>query len=195
MAKVSRKIPKLIVLAGVSRSGKDSFFQCLYRYFNGNPYGPHVQRVSLGDYCKKNCDEFCKQQFGISAFTSDPTEKELIRPIIVESVKIKKKQNPDYYINLVKPEIKKILKEKNIPVCTDGRYPEEVKYFKKLGAILIYVQRNNEFNVLLPPANAEEAKHDEFLRENANFILTWPTLKSPDAIYDYSLQFLQAWFE
>ena len=75
------KIP-LIGLTGYARSGKDTFFQ-FANLLTSSRKSYDCQRFAFADELKKECDDFLKSTLGISAYTSDSKEKEIVRPFLV----------------------------------------------------------------------------------------------------------------
>ncbi len=189
MAKGSSKIPKIIGICGNAGVGKNTMLECLDRYFIEARLGL-CKYFSLGDICREEADPYCKEQFGISAYTKDREEKNLIRPIIVETVKIKKKQNPNYYVNKIKAPIQAAIKSKYIPIFPDIRYPEEFNFLKKKKAIFIFIDRDG-----CPPANNEELTHNEYLKANSDYNVKIPTFQNPADVYDYCTLFFKSWFQ
>jgi hypothetical protein len=188
---MSKKV-KSLVLCGNARVGKDSFFECLSQYVKEHRYNlsiDEVERVSLGDICRDECRDYCWEQFGINVY--DIKKKSLIRPIIVETVKIKKTIDPNYYVKLIKKDVKDIIDFGNLPICTDGRYAEEVNYFRKIGTLIVYIERYDKNAMILPPANSEEEKNNKILKSRADFVFQWPTMKNPKTRYEFATQFIK----
>jgi hypothetical protein len=193
MAK-SRKIPKVIMLAGNSGVGKNSMLDCLGRYFSENKL-PYIDYISIGDICREEVMDFCLTLWNIDPFTKNRAEKEIIRPIIVETVKINKKRNPNYYVEKIKGTVQKSINLGSIPTIPDCRYLEEYSYLKKLGGILIFIERYNEDGLQIPPANEEEKINNIKLRERADYIVTWPTLRDGNEMYEHVLNHFISWFK
>ena len=82
---------KIIGVAGCARSGKDTFFNILQKYI------PEVEQVALAFELKKDLDDFVKSKIGISIFTDETKEKNLIRGLMVEYGKIKRHQTEGAY--------------------------------------------------------------------------------------------------
>ena len=64
----------LIGLAGYARSGKNSFADFI---------GDNSKSISFAYALRKELDNFLIEKLGISAFTEDPKEKEIVRPLLV----------------------------------------------------------------------------------------------------------------
>lgn len=62
-----------IGLHGYGRVGKDTVGRMFQEFL------PQLRRVALGDLIKQETDPLLREAIGISAFTDDPAEKELVR--------------------------------------------------------------------------------------------------------------------
>ena len=79
----------LIGVTGFATSGKDTLYTICR---NNLPNSFNTKRYAFADELKAECDSFLLENVGISAFTSDPYEKEIIkdqeddeRPIVDEA--------------------------------------------------------------------------------------------------------------
>jgi hypothetical protein len=100
----------IISISGSARSGKDTLFQCLSDILA--KHNINVERFGLADELKADLDGFLRQRLGISAFTTDPAEKDLIRPLMVAYGKIKRIQTKgQYWVGLIEPKVKESLKD------------------------------------------------------------------------------------
>lgn len=180
--------PSCIGIGGVSRSGKDTLFRCFQAIFDS--YNLKCQRFALADELKVDLNEFLKKNVGISAFTLDPTEKEIIRDIMVAYGKAKRIQtNGTYWTNLLTPKIQNYIKDGGIAIITDIRYdyyPRDEVYWVKnvLKAPLVHVTRtfNGDF---IKPANTEEERNDPKIKAKADYLLCWPTDSKLDNLIDF----------
>ena len=68
---------KLIGVSGFARSGKDTFFERSKLLLEKN--GKKAVRVAFADALKSECDELLSKYTGISAFTEENKDKELIQ--------------------------------------------------------------------------------------------------------------------
>jgi hypothetical protein len=86
--------PSLIGVSGFARSGKDTackIFQTKLR----ERWGIDLDIVSFAKQIKQDCDQLLTTNLGISAFTEVPSEKELIRPLLVEYAELMKQKFGD----------------------------------------------------------------------------------------------------
>ncbi len=172
-----------IALSGHSGSGKDT----LYIELSKNFPNLNCLRVSLGDILKKEINNFCLELFKISALTQNREEKELIRPVMVSSAAVLRKQTKGtYFTNRLTPLVLNSIKHNYLPIITDLRfadpeYPnDELFWFRSLNGKLIYIELLKEDGSLVPPANSEEAKNNPILKENADLVITWKNMNLND---------------
>ena len=112
----------ILGLCGVAKSGKDTFFSA------AKEMGVKCRRLAFADALKKECDKFLKDNIKISAFTSDPKEKELIRPFLVTyGTHLRRKLDEKCWINSIKSEAEELISKGELPIITDVRYENEAK--------------------------------------------------------------------
>jgi len=117
--------------------------------------------------------------YGISAFTTDPIEKELIRPFFVSHGKIKRSiTKGQYFTDLVQERVN-LLKENNIlGVCTDIRYAvypkDEIFWLKQVnGGKYIHINRFDKNGSKILGANPDEIENEKVLSKMADYTLNW----------------------
>jgi len=208
------KTPFVIGIGGVATAGKDTFFAALVEYLAS--HGIVAQRYAFADSLKNEIDPFMKEQYGISAWTKDPEEKKLIRPMLVAHGGVRRRMSKGtHWTGVVTPLVKAAMAQGIIPVITDVRYAEydcdEVTWLNNLGGKLVYVRRyklseprviyskeeggyNTEYQekVFVQPPNEDEARNDPNLRKLAHTIIEWPTLSdtSLESMTPYVEQFI-----
>lgn len=153
---------ELISVTGPARAGKDSTFAILSKYLQ-------VKRVAFADRLKDVTHELCMKLYGISTFTTDNTEKEVIRPILVSVGNTARENNPNIWIDQAKHLVTEAQKDGFIPVITDVRYPNEARYVQEENSgLLIHVDRILSDGTLQPPANEFEAENYPILKARAD---------------------------
>ena len=163
---------RLIGLTGFARSGKDTFFLRASDYLSLN--GHKAIRFAFADVLKKECDPLLKAHAGISAFTSVPSEKELIRPLLVTyGTGIRRKLNPNCWINEIKNDVSKSLKEGNHVFITDVRFANEARWIQYQGGLIFNIEREG-----VGPANKEEREQAKLIKMMLNARIKWPTFGS-----------------
>ena len=167
---------KIIGVTGCARSGKDTFFNILQKYI------PEVEQVALAFELKKDLDDFFKSKIGISIFTDETKEKNLIRGLMVEYGKIKRHQTEGaYWTCLAQKKINEILRAGKIPVITDIRYDiypkDEFHWLRNDNhGVMVHITRmfgNDE----IPPANEEERINNKKLKSKADYSIEWNTVE------------------
>jgi hypothetical protein len=165
---------QVIGLCGVAGAGKDTMYSLL------NFNNPNIKRFALADALKTELFSFIKELYNIDIFNCSREEKNIIRPILVEHGKIRRKQsNGTHWTSLITSHINDYIREssKNIAVITDVRYAEyekdEIFWVKNiLGGKLIHISMidNGKF---VPPANIDEEKNDPIIKENTDLFIEW----------------------
>jgi len=167
----------MIFICGNARAGKDTLFLVLSEILKDNVV---CERFALADELKCIVSPFTKQHFNISAFTKDPDEKELRRPILVEVAEVFRKLSKGaHWTSLLQPKIEESIKNGNLPIVTDGRfceYPDdELWWAKRNGGAVVYVSRFYPDCTIVGPANQKEIENNKKLIDNADFCVNWPT--------------------
>ena len=94
----------LIGVTGFATSGKDTLYTICR---NNLPSSFNTKRYAFADELKAECDKFLLDNVGISAFTSDPYEKEVIRPLLVTyGTHIRRKLDQNCWINRLEERIR-----------------------------------------------------------------------------------------
>lgn len=176
--------PKLIVLSGPSRCGKDTLADAILDELAENCL--KFDKISLATTLKQECMEECAAKFGISSFTEITAEKNIIRPFLVESSKKKRfESNGSYYFNKAMESVNhSIWKGYRGAVIPDLRYLEyssdEAVLAKKAGAKIIYLDRED-----VDFANEEERLNLPRIKNIADMVIKsertfYPRKKSKD---------------
>jgi hypothetical protein len=160
---------KLIGITGFARSGKDTFFNRAKTLLEKDSY--RCERVAFADALKSEVNQILEPNAGISAFTEDNLDKELIRPLLVTyGTDIRRKLNPNCWIEKIQPQVIDLLEDNKFVFVTDVRYANEAEWIKINQGILIKVERHG-----ILPANHEEHKQSVLLKKFVDFNLGWPT--------------------
>lgn len=174
---------KIIAIAGNATCGKDTLFRALKHeleaevpwYLNDG----HVKRIAFADALKEEVDDFLKKTIGISAWTSNPDEKKLIRKFLIFwGTEFRREQDDMHWVNI---SAKKMSDPNAIYIITDLRYENEYHWIKKQEGTVIYLDRYiNDGGTLVSPANHYEAENNKFLKAHADLQLAWPTYHEDD---------------
>lgn len=141
---------QLIALTGYGRAGKDVLGAELVQ--------AGYTRRAFGDIIKRIFDPLCFEHLGYSAFTTDPMQKEHIRPLLVHGGQaFYDTVSAEYFANLDQ------LIGRGIPVVNTRLFrPEEAHEWRKRGGVIWLIDRKDN-----PPAEPEEERAiDELLESN-----------------------------
>lgn len=188
---------KLIALCGVAQSGKDSFCQLAISVLN--EYGIQAKRFALADKLKQDIDPFFREKLNMSAFTSDLSEKSLIRPLLVEYGRVKRiSTQGTYWTRSIEKEVKFELSKGVVPIITDCRYaeyPEDELWWvtKKMKGSLIHISRytGDESSQVIQAPNIDEEKNDPMLKYSADVNYCWRSLKKDEPLSIFSNEIKQ----
>jgi len=165
----------VIGLSGHATCGKDSFCELSIPYLYDKGYSS--KRVALADELKKDLNHFLIEKVGISAFTKDPKQKQLLRSFLVAyGTDIMRAIDPDVWLKRMDKNIQALFTFGGIPIITDIRYVNEFDWFAdKYEFHSIYIQRKG-----VRAANSEEVKNNPILKEKCDHYLWWPTYGKDD---------------
>jgi hypothetical protein len=155
---------------GKARAGKDVATKIFLSLFAKE--GILAKRYAFADELKKELAPLFLLNAGMSPFSEDPLEKELMRPCMVAyGTGFWRKKDPDHWIKKVSAAIKNF-ERPHIAILADNRFPNELCWVKENGKAL-YLARTKEDGTEYPPANKDEEENDPFLRQNADYFLQW----------------------
>jgi hypothetical protein len=171
---------KVVGIGGCARSGKDTFASILA--YKLQRAGKSVKRIALADPLKADVDNFLMKNLGISAFTTIPEEKLIIRPMLVWYGDAQRKRTDGrYWIDLAK----KTIDETNYDyyIITDIRYDVYEKdelYFLKneVNGVLCHISKYTwdiqwGHKVFVQPANEHEQENDPKIEAAAHHAIKW----------------------
>ena len=200
--------PNLIAIAGISRCGKDTFYQTLIKVKPGGI------RISVGDIIREECAEFIKATTGIDPSNCTDKEKEIIRPILVGYGITKRKQTDGgYFVDKLQKKMDYISSQPsfnfavNYFVITDIRFAEydydEPEWVKDINGVLVHIKRilkwvedvKNETRtpIYLSAPNKTEEENDPKLCARADFRVEWETRNDEQMFRDTVDKFLN-WY-
>lgn len=157
---------RLVLALGYTRQvGKDRIATVLH------DIDPHFQRFSFADALRRELDPFLLACYGISAFTTDPIQKEFIRPYLITHGMARRATDPDYWVKRTMEDVRGAMEADPhmVPVVVDARFVNEVRILRaELGALIIHVTRDGA-----PEPTDEEQKHYPALIPLADFHFRW----------------------
>lgn len=172
---------KIIGVTGFARSGKDTFFQESSKILSK----AKCYRYAFADALKDESDDFLKRNVGISAFTENNQDKELIRPFLVTyGTHLRRKLNPNCWIEKVEKLIDDNHQDSNnnFIFITDVRFENEAQWVKSIGGIITKVTRDN-----VKAANEDEHIQSALIEKYVDLHIIWPTYNPGDISQSHSL--------
>jgi len=166
----------IIGLVGFARTGKNSFAEFLIENIDENPKPSCTFKlISFAYALRQELDSFLISKLGISAFTEDPKEKEVIRPLLVcwGTQIMREHIDPNYWIKSIQKTIEINRKNNIYSIITDVRFENEVLWLKEMGGISIFIEREE-----VGPKNADELDYTSPLKMKCDLVFNWPTLSS-----------------
>lgn len=161
-------------ISGYAGAGKDTFCNVLSKTIRGKE-GTQTIRCAFADNLKRNMNLFLTRNLDISAFTKDPREKEIIRPLLVCYGETMRSLDPDYWVKQVFDFINsyqsRLLGTENEVsfIIPDVRYENEAQAIKDFGGVLIHLDAES-----VEAPNDSELKNTPIVRDMATYILEWP---------------------
>jgi len=142
--------PTVIGFGYTRRVGKDYAAQVVADYYGSWP-GITVVRYAFAKEVKQGLTDVL-WALGLNAFTEDPREKELIRPLLVAHGELGRAVQPDHWIKLVELDLRREARRilgrgmKPLFLITDVRYRNEAEWVKAMGGKLLEIHGDAEPN-------------------------------------------------
>jgi hypothetical protein len=164
----------LIGLAGFARTGKNSFSEFLIESLGENTE-PNLKpkSVSFARAIRQDLDQFLIDKLGISAYTEDPEEKEIVRPLLVcwGTQIMRDRIDKDHWIKAIEKTTEINRKNNICSIITDVRFENEISWVKKMKGISIFIEREG-----VGPKNADERDYTAPLKAKCDLVFSWPNL-------------------
>jgi len=158
---------KLIGICGLARCGKDSLFNLSKPFFDSA--GKKYKRYAFADSLKQEADELLSKYVGISAFTEDTSQKEIIRPFLVTyGTHVRRKLNKNCWVDKIKDDVLRDLSNEVYVFVTDVRFENEIDWIHEMGGEAIHITRTG--NVA---PNQEELDNDPILKDKSRNHIEW----------------------
>jgi len=160
---------KLIGITGFARSGKDTFHQRCAHYLEKE--GQKCFRTAFADTLKSELDPLLQEHMGISAFTEDSHDKELIRPLLVTyGTELRRKMNPNCWIEKIQTIVSEHLSKNEYVFITDVRFDNEAQWIRMNNGLLVNISRKG-----IKPANHDEHRQSILMKKYINYNIHWET--------------------
>jgi len=172
--------PKIIGISGNARSGKDTLCQIIGDLLRAD--GFESKRLAFADEVKAELNDLCMNTLGISAFTDDTEQKNIIRPLLVFwGTEFRGAMNQTVWLDKVTeqmtdPEI--------VYVVSDVRFTYEADALRNMGAHMIHLERLED-GKMIPPANEYERKNNKIISKQCDQTITWETLPTYNEKLNY----------
>lgn len=160
----------IIGISGAARCGKDTLCRGLIRELEKIDL-PAVRKSIAGDTVKADLQKLLFEKIEFDSFTENHTEKEFVRPLLVEYGKLmRQKTNGRYFIEKFQIE------ENFINIIPDIRYAEypkdELFWLKnEMQGLSIFIEREEILD-----ANETEKINNKMIKEVADYHLKWGRL-------------------
>ena len=176
--------PIIIGAGGFARSGKDTFVKIAKKILK--EHGFSSIKLAFADALKEEIDHFLIENYGISAWTDDTEEKNIIRPFLVAHGCGKRAQSAgEYWVNKLDEAIETIHFSEDVVFISDCRFPNEVDWIhNKWGGWFVHLKKylvsdlhsfggEVYFGEKLydPPPNEEESIQDPICEAKADYKL------------------------
>jgi len=180
---------KYIGVGGLAKAGKDLFCKIAINLLNEKKITS--VKFAFADELKDDLDSFLREKYGISSWTYDPKEKELIRGMLVAHGCCKRNQTGGkYWIDKLQDKIYSFgLSLPQVVFVSDVRFSNEVDFIHSLNGKFIHLskyrlhrcekegyQQKIEKIFCLPP-NDEEKLNDPIIKKMADYILEWEDIQ------------------
>ena len=129
----------LLAISGAARAGKDTLARTIQAFV------PNTVTMAFATAVKEEADPICLERFGISAFTEDPEEKKIVRPVLIDIGHGKRQTDPLIWINRLAAKIELNRYRHNV-VVTDCRYANEAEMIHSKGGLVIFATRDTQNN-------------------------------------------------
>lgn len=157
---------KILILGSCRRTGKDTLCRRL------TEINPNFQRFAFADTLKDDMSRFLLERFSIDVWNCTPDDKEFLRPLMIAYGMAQRQRDPDHWVKRLYEliEARWVHHPNIIPVITDGRFLNEVDFFKSIYPGSVFVQL---FRDGAPPPTDEEEKHWRQLAAQADITIHW----------------------
>ena len=150
----------IIAIAGNARTGKDTLGNNFVKILNEQ--GIKAKTFSFANELKESVNKFVIDQTGISAFTENKEEKNLIRPFLVcWGTDVMRKINNNIWIEKLSGN----LLGDHVNIITDLRFANELKWIKETNGLSLLIKRDG-----INPANPYEEKQNKILEDEVGSV-------------------------
>jgi len=164
---------KIIGIGGNARSGKDTLANNLVSILA--ELNIKAEKVSFANALRQSVDDFLLRELGISAFTEDKKEKDIIRPFLVFwGTDIMRGRDEDVWVK----KLQSSLKEDQVNIISDLRFTNELDWIQNNNGVSVMLSRPNA-----NPANKYEEEENKKLRQSVNLKFSLADLEKENRDY------------
>jgi hypothetical protein len=164
---------KIIGIGGNARSGKDTLANNLVSILA--ELNIKAEKVSFANALRQSVDDFLLRELGISAFTEDKKEKDIIRPFLVFwGTDIMRGRDEDVWVK----RLQSSLKEDQVNIISDLRFTNELDWIQNNNGVSVMLSRPNA-----NPANKYEEEENKKLRQSVNLKFSLADLEKENRDY------------
>ena len=162
----------ILGLGGKKRVGKNTLANAFIKIFAAKNI--LAKQYAFADELKKELDPLFLLNAGVSAFTEDPLEKELVRKTLISyGSGYWRIKDPDHWIK----RLAQNLDNQSLPhiaLITDARFASnEIPWIQKQGGKIIHISRFQDNGEEFPPAGEDEERNDPLIKNMADFRFSW----------------------
>ena len=188
---VNKKGIEVIVVCGTKRTGKDTFYNLLRQK------SEKFIRFAFADKLKEYLSLFSYAVFHKEVDDLSDQEKEILRPVLISAGMAARKIKPDFWVEQIYDSMDYYgdfpgSEFETIPVITDGRFVNEVEFFKKKcgdKCLVVNIEREGS-----PEPPDEEKRNAPEVAKLADYSIVWPTDPTLETCKKYVDNFYNNYF-
>lgn len=181
----------IIMVSGHAMVGKDTFYELL------NKISPRFKRYAFADRLKQDLRLFIMEQCKIDVLHLTAEQKKLVRPLLIAyGCMMRNIGDGLHWVRELEKQMLSDLEFENnlggkqtIPVISDGRFENEIIYFKsRYNVIVVEVKRNEA-----PDPPEEEKINQPLVGRHASHTIEWPTVgpENVSILHDFAEDFIK----
>ena len=113
-----------VAFTGFARSGKDSFCSEFQKQVEDFCPNLKVDIVSFANHIRQEVGVFVQEQFGISAWTEENSEKEIIRHFLRGYGMSRRSSDNLYFVKALEKQIQTVYASSNVIIVSDLRFAQ-----------------------------------------------------------------------
>ena len=172
-----------VAFTGFARSGKDSFCSEFQKQVEDFCPNLKVDIVSFANHIRQEVGVFVQEQFGISAWTEENSEKEIIRHFLRGYGMSRRSSDNLYFVKALEKQIQTVYASSNVIIVSDLRFAQfeqdELSWLKsKRNNLHIHICRYKKDSdgtlQKIKAPNEDEAANENKLEKKADLVINLP---------------------